>query len=81
LTGRKKSMDKLMKPEDVAERCNYSVHSIRRLAAQDKIPHRRFGRTLRFDSSEVEGWLLQIARGPKVIANWTKRTEVAQCEG
>jgi rhamnose utilization protein RhaD (predicted bifunctional aldolase and dehydrogenase) len=25
-------MQKLMRPEDVAERCNYSVHSIRRLA-------------------------------------------------
>lgn len=71
-------MDKLMRPEDVAERCNYSVHSIRRLAAQDKIPHRRFGRTLRFDASEVEGWLLQIARGPKVVANWSSSKGVTR---
>jgi len=71
-------MQKLIKPDDVAERCNYSVHSIRRLAAQDKIPHRRFGRTLRFDASEVESWLLQIARGPKVVANWNTQGEVVR---
>lgn len=71
-------MDKLMRPEDVAERCNYSVHSIRRLAAHDKIPHRRFGRTLRFDPGEVESWLLQIARGPKVFASWSNHREVGQ---
>ena len=78
LTGGERSMDKLLKPEDVAEICNYSVHSIRRLAAQDRIPHRRFGRTLRFDSNELEGWLMQIARGPKVVPNWTSQAEVGQ---
>lgn len=60
-------MSKLIRPEQLAERINYSVHSIRRLAAQDKIPHRRFGRTLRFDADEIEGWLRQISRGPQVI--------------
>lgn len=60
-------MSKFWKVEQVAERCNYSVFSIRRLAAQDKIPHRRFGRTLRFDPDEIEQWLRQIARGPQVI--------------
>jgi len=59
-------MSKLIRPEQLAERINYSVHSIRRLAAQDKIPHRRFGRTLRFDADEIEGWLRQISRGPQV---------------
>jgi excisionase family DNA binding protein len=60
-------MKNLIRPEQVAERCSYSVHSIRRLAANDKIPHRRFGRTLRFDPDEIEQWLNQIARGPQVI--------------
>jgi excisionase family DNA binding protein len=65
--GVTEGMHKLLRPEQVAERCNYSVFSIRRLAAQDIIPHRRFGRTLRFDADEIERWLQQIARGPKVI--------------
>jgi excisionase family DNA binding protein len=60
-------MPKLLRPEQVAERCNYSVFSIRRMAAQDIIPHRRFGRTLRFDADEIEAWLRQISRGPQVI--------------
>jgi len=60
-------MQKLLRPEQVAERCNYSVFSIRRMAAQDAIPHRRFGRTLRFDPDEIEAWLRQISRGPQVI--------------
>ena len=60
-------MSNLLKPEQLAEKINYSVHSVRRLAAQDKIPHRRFGRTLRFDADEIQAWLRQIARGPQVI--------------
>lgn len=60
-------MSKLLRPEEVAERTNYSIHSIRRLCAGSVIPHRRIGRTLRFDADEIEAWLRQIARGPAVM--------------
>jgi excisionase family DNA binding protein len=57
----------LIKPEKAAELLNYSVFSIRRLCAEDKIPHRRIGRTLRFDEAELTQWLRQNSRGPRVL--------------
>lgn len=60
-------VNKLIRPEEAAELLNYSIFSIRRLCAEGVIPHRRIGRTLRFDADELQSWLRQVARGPQVI--------------
>ncbi|MGH9188309.1 MAG: helix-turn-helix domain-containing protein, partial [Acidimicrobiales bacterium] len=48
---------KLMDVGALAARLNVSVRYVRRLVAERRVPYIKFGRLLRFDPDEIEGWL------------------------
>lgn len=49
---------------DVARRLGVTERHVRRLVAEDRIPHRRWGKLLRFDPVDIEAWLDSVRRGP-----------------
>jgi excisionase family DNA binding protein len=49
--------DRLMTAREVAERLQLPVDHIYKLARGKRIPHLRFGRTLRFRSEAITRWL------------------------
>ena len=49
--------DPLLRAEDVAERLGMTTDFIYRLAREGRIPHLRFGRSLRFRSEAITRWL------------------------
>lgn len=49
--------DRLLRAEDVAERLQLRVDHIYKLAREERIPHIRFGRTLRFRDEAITRWL------------------------
>jgi excisionase family DNA binding protein len=49
--------DKLLRAPQVVELLGMRTDFIYRLAREDRIPHLRFGRTLRFRSEAIVRWL------------------------
>jgi excisionase family DNA binding protein len=49
--------DRLLTADDVAELLGMRTDFIYRLAREGRIPHLRFGRTLRFRAEAIERWL------------------------
>ena len=49
--------DRLLDAEAVAEQLRMRVDFIYRLAREGRIPHLRFGRTLRFRAEAIDQWL------------------------
>ena len=49
--------DPLLRAEDVAELLQLRVDHIYKLARENRIPHLRFGRTLRFRAEAIDQWL------------------------
>jgi excisionase family DNA binding protein len=47
----------LLTIEEVAEHLGVNVRHLRRLVAQRRIPHVKWGHLLRFDPQEVGAWL------------------------
>jgi len=43
--------------EDVARELKVSVRHVYRLLAEDKIPHAKVGRLVRFSPSQIEEWI------------------------
>jgi excisionase family DNA binding protein len=54
--------ERLLTAEDVAELIGMRVDYVYRLAREDRIPHLRFGRVLRFRSKAIEAWLEESER-------------------
>lgn len=46
----------------VAERLGVNQRHVRRLVAERRIPHLKWGRLLRFDPDELDGWLDRARR-------------------
>ena len=57
------SNGRLLTAEEVAQVLGMTVDFVYSLCRRDQIPHLRFGRTLRFRSEAVEGWLCASERG------------------
>ena len=55
------SREALMTIEQAAERLGVSVRHMRRLVAERRIPYVKWGHLLRFDPTEINGWLEQFA--------------------
>jgi excisionase family DNA binding protein len=55
--------DRLLTAEDVAQILGMRTDFIYRLAREGRIPHLRFGRTLRFRAEAIETWLEEQERG------------------
>lgn len=53
---------------EIAAYLNCSVSTVRRLAADGKIPHYRLGKIVRFRRSEVDAWLLYYRHGEVAAA-------------
>jgi len=49
--------DRLLRAEDVADRLQLRVDHIYKIAREERIPHIRFGRTLRFRAEAIDHWL------------------------
>jgi excisionase family DNA binding protein len=49
--------DRLLRVEDVAELVGMRTDFIYKLAREGRIPHLRFGRTLRFRAEAIDQWL------------------------
>jgi len=49
----------LMTVPDVAERCNISAVTVRRLVRNGALPYIRVGGQLRFDRDQLEQWLVE----------------------
>lgn len=47
----------------VAERLGVNQRHVRRLVAEGRIPYLKWGRLLRFDPDELDGWLDRARRG------------------
>lgn len=47
----------MWKPKDVAEKLGKSVVWVQRMAAAEKLPHRKIGKDLRFYRHEIEAWI------------------------
>ena len=47
----------------VAERLGVNQRHVRRLVAERRIPYLKWGRLLRFDPDDLDGWLDQARRG------------------
>jgi excisionase family DNA binding protein len=54
---------RLLNAEQVAEILSMRVDYVYALARRDEIPHRRFGRTLRFRAEAIDRWLEETERG------------------
>jgi excisionase family DNA binding protein len=48
----------MLKPEEVAEWLNVSLRFIRRLCHERRIPHTKVGKFVRFDTDELEAWIV-----------------------
>ncbi len=48
----------------VADRLGVTVRHVRRLVTERRIPHHKWGNTLRFDPDEIEAWIRQTRRPP-----------------
>jgi excisionase family DNA binding protein len=55
--------DRLLTAEDVAQILGMRTDFLYRLAREGRIPHLRFGRTLRFRAEAIETWLEEQERG------------------
>jgi excisionase family DNA binding protein len=55
--------DRLLTAEDVAQILGMRTDFIYRLAREGRIPHLRFGRTLRFRAEAIARWLEEEERG------------------
>jgi excisionase family DNA binding protein len=55
--------DRLLRAEDVAERLQLPVDHVYRLCREQRIPHLRFGRTLRFRDEAITRWPEEEERG------------------
>jgi excisionase family DNA binding protein len=49
--------DRLLTARDVAQLLSMRVDYVYALAREDRIPHLKFGRTLRFRAEAIEEWL------------------------
>jgi excisionase family DNA binding protein len=47
----------LMDIEEVAQRLAVGVRHVRRLVTEKRIPYRKWGHLLRFESDEIEAWI------------------------
>lgn len=47
----------------VAERLGVNERHVRRLVAERRIPYLKWGRLLRFDPDDLDGWLDRARRG------------------
>ena len=47
----------------VAERLGVNQRHVRRLVAEGRIPYLKWGRLLRFEPDELDGWLDRARRG------------------
>lgn len=47
----------LMDIEAVAQRLGVGVRHVRRLVTEKRIPYRKWGHLLRFESDEIEAWI------------------------
>jgi excisionase family DNA binding protein len=54
---------RLLDAGQVAERLQMRVDFVYALARQERIPHLRFGRTLRFRAEAIDRWLEESERG------------------
>ena len=54
---KEKKLDPLMRPEDVAKKLGLSRKTIVVMAREDRIPHIRIGRYVRFDPAEIARWI------------------------
>jgi excisionase family DNA binding protein len=54
-----------VRAETVAEFLGIAPQTVYRLANRNEIPHRRYGRAIRFDLDEVVRWDRQRRRGPE----------------
>jgi excisionase family DNA binding protein len=49
--------ERLLKPEEAAERLNVSLRFIRRLCHERRLPYTKVGKFVRFDAYELEAWI------------------------
>jgi excisionase family DNA binding protein len=56
--------DSLVDIAEVAVRLGVEVRHVRRLVYEGRIPYVKWGKLLRFEPAEIEGWLDQRRRGP-----------------
>jgi excisionase family DNA binding protein len=64
--------DRLLTPEDVAERLNVSLRFVRRLCHERRLAYVKVGRLVRFNETDVRTWLAEHrveakANGPVVV--------------
>lgn len=57
-------MSRLLTAQEAAALLNVPPTWVLAEAREDRIPHVRFGRYVRFDATEVEAWWRERARGP-----------------
>ena len=55
----------LMEIDKTAEYLGVSVRHVRRLVAERRIPHLKWGSKLHFDPDEIDAWLDQWRRPPR----------------
>jgi excisionase family DNA binding protein len=54
---------RLLTADQVAERIGMTTDYVYALSRQDRIPHLRFGRTLRYRAEAIDDWLRDSERG------------------
>lgn len=60
-------MDRMLKPEEVAEKLNISRPTLYKWVQKGKIPAYKYGRGLRFSEEEIEQWVKQHPKHPEMI--------------
>lgn len=57
MVNRGKSMEKLMRLEEVAKYLRLSVHTLYKMAEQRRIPALKAGKQWRFKKDEIDKWM------------------------
>jgi excisionase family DNA binding protein len=56
-------MGRLLTAQEVAELIGMRTDYVYQLAREERIPHLRYGRTLRFRAEAIEEWIRESERG------------------
>ena len=58
------AMSQLITIEQPAQQTGLSVHTLRKMCSQRRIPHVKLGGAVRFDPGELDKWIKQNTRMP-----------------
>ena len=62
------ALPQLLTIDELAERLGVSIHHIRRLIAERRVPYLKVGRFVRFDPADIAAWL-DDARHPQYLSH------------